>query len=377
MGSSHSLELESKRVVIIGGGYGGVAAANKLLGKCQLTLIDSKEAFHHCLAALRACTEDGLAGKTFIPYEPTYGKSFKRGTVVAILVDSKEVLLSGGESIGYDYLIIGTGSQGGFPGNVEGGEDTDVYVSKYTGMLQKVKLAKEIVVIGGGAVGLEMAGEIATDFPDKSVTVVHSRDYLVEGDSLRPAFRDGIKDQLTAKGVKLVLGEKVSNLNDIPRDGSSKCTVKTNKGTEIQADLAIVCIGKPVKSSTTYSKSLQSSMTERGQIRVNEHLQVEGLTDVFAIGDCSESGAGLAYVAGAQGELAADNIWYSVEKRGLKSWKSMGVMMILPIGRNGGMFQVGNWVFGTFLSRKIKSEHLFLPKYWGEMKQTMPTETCL
>ena len=71
----------------------------------------------------------------------------------------------------------------------------------------KVKLAKEIVVIGGGAVGLEMAGEIATDFPDKSVTVVHSRDYLVEGDSLRPAFRDGIKDQLTAKGVKLVLGK--------------------------------------------------------------------------------------------------------------------------------------------------------------------------
>ena len=59
MGSSQSLELESKRVVIIGGGYGGVAAANKLLGKCQLTLIDSKEAFHHCLAALRACTEDG------------------------------------------------------------------------------------------------------------------------------------------------------------------------------------------------------------------------------------------------------------------------------------------------------------------------------
>ena len=83
-------------------------------------------------------TFEGLAGKTFIPYEPTYGKSFKRGTVVAILVDSKEVLLSGGESIGYDYLIIGTGSQGGFPGNVEGGEDTDVYVSKYTGMLQKV-----------------------------------------------------------------------------------------------------------------------------------------------------------------------------------------------------------------------------------------------
>ncbi len=138
MGSSHSVELQGKRVVIIGGGYGGVAAANKLIGKCQLTLIDPKEAFHHCLAALRSCTEDGLAGKTFIPYEPTFGECFKRGTVESIDVNSKEVHLSGGESISYDYLIIATGSQGPFPGNVKGGEDTDAYVSKYTAMLHRV-----------------------------------------------------------------------------------------------------------------------------------------------------------------------------------------------------------------------------------------------
>ncbi len=245
-------------------------------------------------------------------------------------------------------------------------------------MFLKVKSANEIVVIGGGAVGLEMAGEISTDYPKKSVTVVHFRDYHVEGDNLKPAFRDGVREQLEAKGVKLVLGEKVTNLDDIPRDGSSKCTVKTNKGTEIEADLAIVCIGQPGSSSTKYSKSLQSSLTERGHIRVNEHLQVEGLTDVFAIGDCCESGAAkLAYVAAYQGELVADNIWYSVEKKGLKSWKDPGVMMILPIGRNGGMFQVGTWVFGSFLSKKIKSEHLFLKKYWGDMKQKVPSETYL
>ena len=63
-----------------------------------------------------------------------------------------------------------------------------------------------------------MAGEIATDFPHKSVTVVHSRDYLVEGGDLRPKFRDGVRKQLAAKGVKLVLGiinEKFVKINYI------------------------------------------------------------------------------------------------------------------------------------------------------------------
>ncbi|XP_033637576.1 apoptosis-inducing factor 2-like [Asterias rubens] len=372
MGGSSSVELQTKRVVIIGGGYGGVAVANKLLGKCQLTLIDPKEALHHCIAALRACTEDGLSEKTFIPYEPTFGESFKRGTVVSIDVKSKKVLLSGGESIFYDYLIIATGSQGPFPGNVEGGEDTDVYVAQYIAMLQKVKSASEIVVIGGGAVGLEMAGEIATDFPHKSVTVVHSRDYLVEGVELRPKFREGVRKQLAAKGVKLVLGEKVTNIDDIPRDGSSKCTLKTNKGTEIEADLAIVCIGQPCNSSA-YATSLETNTTERGYLRVNDHLQVEGFTDVFALGDCSESGSPkMAYVAGQQGELVAANILSIAGGKRLKKWKKPGPMMVLPIGRDGGMFQAGPVVLGSFFARKIKSEHLFLPKFWGEMKQKFP-----
>ena len=51
--------LATKHVVIVGGGYAGTALANKLQGKCQFTLIDPKECFHHNLAALRSCTEKG------------------------------------------------------------------------------------------------------------------------------------------------------------------------------------------------------------------------------------------------------------------------------------------------------------------------------
>ena len=66
--------LATKHVVIVGGGYAGTALANKLKGKCQFTLIDPKECFHHNLAALRSCTEKGnyygyrVVIKLYIPF---------------------------------------------------------------------------------------------------------------------------------------------------------------------------------------------------------------------------------------------------------------------------------------------------------------------
>lgn len=58
MGGSAS-QLQERHVVVIGGGYAGVAVANRLRGKCQMTLIDPKECMHHCVGGLRAVVEPG------------------------------------------------------------------------------------------------------------------------------------------------------------------------------------------------------------------------------------------------------------------------------------------------------------------------------
>ena len=58
MGGS-STTLREKHVVIVGGGYAGITLANQLKGKCQMTLIDPKECFHHCVGGLRAAVEEG------------------------------------------------------------------------------------------------------------------------------------------------------------------------------------------------------------------------------------------------------------------------------------------------------------------------------
>ena len=53
-------KLRDTRVVIVGGGYGGVTVAMALKGKCKLTLIDPKDHFFHNIGALRACVEPGM-----------------------------------------------------------------------------------------------------------------------------------------------------------------------------------------------------------------------------------------------------------------------------------------------------------------------------
>ena len=54
----HDTALWDKHVAVVGCGYGGITVTLKLQGKCKITFIDPKEAFHHCFGALRSCTED-------------------------------------------------------------------------------------------------------------------------------------------------------------------------------------------------------------------------------------------------------------------------------------------------------------------------------
>ncbi|XP_072033680.1 ferroptosis suppressor protein 1-like [Amphiura filiformis] len=373
MGSSSSSNLKEKHVVIVGGGYAGVAAANQLRGKCKLTLIDPKECMHHCVGSLRAVVEPGYAKKIFIPYEPAFGESFKRGTVTEIDVATKKVVLDNGEAIHYDYLIIATGTTGGFPGKL-GLDMNDVprAVDMYDDMLQKIKAAESIVVIGGGPVGVELAGEIKTDLADKQVTLIHSKPALIDG-PFTESFRKSTYDQLVALGVNVLLDQKVTNLSDLENAEWARCTVETEKENSIKADLVILCVG--MKTNTdAYENTLAENMDERGCLIVNQFFQVNGHEIVFAIGDCSsaDNEAKMAYKAALHAKTVASNIQNLADGMSLKAYKPPGPMMVVPIGRNGGVMQFGSWVLGSFAARIIKSKDLFTTRFWGEMRQSVP-----
>lgn len=119
MGTSSSAQPKhTDHVVIVGGGYAGAQLATLLDGYCDVTLIDPKDAFHHCVASLRSLVEPRVIKKTLIPFEGSWKHStFQCSKVVSSNVSLKKVTLSGDKELSYDFLVFACGSSVPFPGN--------------------------------------------------------------------------------------------------------------------------------------------------------------------------------------------------------------------------------------------------------------------
>lgn len=107
--------------------------------------------------------------------------------------------------------------------------------------MTQVQRSEFVVVVGGGSAGVEMAAEIKTDYPQKGVTLIHSQVPLADKELL-PSVRQEVKEILLRKGVHLLLGERVSNLEELPlNEYRDYIKVQTDKGTEVATNLVIPC----------------------------------------------------------------------------------------------------------------------------------------
>ncbi|XP_052019827.1 ferroptosis suppressor protein 1 isoform X2 [Apodemus sylvaticus] len=250
MGSQVSVDTGAVHVVIVGGGFGGIAAASQLQAlNVPFMLVDMKDSFHHNVAALRASVESGFARKTFISYSVTFKDNFRQGKVIGIDLKNRMVLLQGGEALPFSHLILATGSTGSFPGKFNEVSCQQAAIQAYEDMVKQIQRSQFIVVVGGGSAGVEMAAEIKTEYPEKEVTLIHSRVPLADKELL-PCVRQEVKEILLRKGVQLLLSERVSNLEELPRNEYREyIKVETDKGTEVATNLVIVCNGIKINSS--------------------------------------------------------------------------------------------------------------------------------
>ncbi|XP_007961382.3 ferroptosis suppressor protein 1 isoform X1 [Chlorocebus sabaeus] len=322
MGSQVSVESGALHVVIVGGGFGGIAAASQLQAlNIPFMLVDMKDSFHHNVAALRASVETGFAKKTFISYSVTFKDNFRQGLVVGIDLKNQTVLLQGGEVLPFSHLILATGSTGPFPGKFNEVSSQQAAIQAYEDMVRQVQRSRFIVVVGGGSAGVEMAAEIKTEYPEKEVTLIHSQVALADKELL-PCVRQEVKEILLRKGVQLLLSERVSNLEELPlNEYREYIKVQTDKGTEVATNLVILCTGIKINNSA-YRNAFESRLASSGALRVNEHLQVEGHSNVYAIGDCADVRTPkMAYLAGLHANIAVANIVNSVKQRPLQAYK--------------------------------------------------------
>ncbi|GKD40756.1 apoptosis-inducing factor 2-like protein [Tanacetum coccineum] len=144
---------------------------------------------------------------------------------------------------------------------------------------EKIKAAQSVLIVGGGPTGVQLAGEIAVDFPEKKITLVHKGKRLLG--FLGPKASKKTLDWLTSKHIEVKL-EQTVNLEDVA-DGSR--LFKTSACEIIQADCLFWCIGKPWASLWLKDTILRNSMDANGCLIVDEKLRVKGHKNVFAIGD--------------------------------------------------------------------------------------------
>ncbi|XP_065153346.1 ferroptosis suppressor protein 1 [Paramisgurnus dabryanus] len=372
MGGQLSID-ENVHVVIVGGGFGGIAAAQHLKHHgVPFMLIDVLDAFHHNVAALRASVQNGFAKQTFIPYKETFGLNFIQGRVTQIDKETQTVELDNGKKVRYSHLILCTGTSGPFPGKHNSVETYQSAIQKYEDFVKEIQAANSVLVVGGGTTGVEMAAEIRTEYPNKKVILIHPREDVADPDLLSKV-KEEARQILLEKGVELLLGQKVSNLDELE---FNKCrsgmVVKTNKNEQFTVDLVICCTGNKINSEA-YRSGLGSSLAENGALKVNKHLQVDGFDNVYAVGDCANvSEPKLAYHAGLHAKVAATNIINSLSGKALTSYSPGNVTMLVAMGKDDGVGQFNGYKLPRFLVAKGKSQSLLLWKSWGEMGQKAP-----
>jgi apoptosis-inducing factor 2 len=324
-------------VVVIGGGYGGVGVAKALDPHVEVVLVEPKDAFVHNIGALRALVEPEFLPKIFLPYEGLLAN----GRVVrdrAVEVGVDRVVLASGDVITPDYIVLATGSTYPFPAKSDAHDAADA-IDNYRAAYDELTHAHRVLLVGAGPVGIELAGEIVSKWPDKHVTLLDLADDVL-GERFRADLRAELRTQLEDLGVELVLGEGLRAFPPTAANELATFTVTTNSGRQITADIWFQCFGvTPVSDYLT--GDLAAARRPDGFVNVGPALQVAEHQNVFAIGDVSTADAKMAGMAGMQAQLVAANIIKMVNgDNDLTPYEPYGDAIVIPIGPEGGSGQL-------------------------------------
>jgi apoptosis-inducing factor 2 len=363
-------------VAVLGGGYGGVAAAQELArsGMFRVLLIDRKEYFLNNIAGVPAAVHPGYADGTCIRYDSVFDGcgslgQFVQAEVAEVTREAEVILQRAADANGGDddaplslrpkYVVVATGSSYAFPFKIPEA-DWSAAVDRFARVPPAISaVAQEkgaVVVCGGGAVGCEIAGEIGSAHPDATVVLVHSRDKLLPGDvsdELRERTLGELRDNL---GVRVVLGERViDGVGDQQSSNQSflegRRTLRTDKGTEIEADIVFLCWGAAVNDRCLQAHFSEAVQTDHRVLVDPATLCVKGCERVFAIGDVCALEAKMACYAGAQGEHVAKVLVAQEKGNAVPSYAGHpNAAMMVPLGGKRGFIQLPNprgTVFGS------------------------------
>lgn len=365
-------EMATKpHVVIIGGSYSGTGVAHALLKRLptiKVSLINTSESFYFNVAAPRALARPSEVplDKVLIPIASAFKQystsqfEFVHGTVTSVNDSRKTVTVGAGKHVTYDYLVIASGST--TPSTLAPqctptkATSTDDLAQRIKASQSAIAAAKTICIGGNGAVGVELAGEIAEAYTSKKVVLVSATPDPLP--NLRAAAGAAATSQLTKLGVEIVKNRKVDSAEFDSSAG--QWTVKLNDGDSLTFDLYISAVGV-LPNSSFLSHHL---VTDEGWVIVNENLAAIGARHVYALGDITSNKTWTALSIEGQVKTVVANLVADINGGGVKQPYKKGTrpLIITPIGKKGGTGQMWFFVPWSFMVGFIKSKDYFVPK---------------
>lgn len=315
---------ERYQLIIIGGGPGGYVAAVhaaklglkvavvekevRLGGTClNIGCIPSKSLLHDTeLVSLGVplTLEQIMKKKENVVQENADGVDFlfkthkvARYTGTAEIVGPQSVKV-GPELLEADHILIATGSE---PISLPFLPVDETRVVTSTGALSFGQIPKKLIVIGGGAIGLELASVWRR--LGSEITVVEMLPELVS--VLDPSISRALLQILTKEGMRFLLNTKVESA-DLSGPTVKLTVSQASESQTLEADAVLVAVGRRPFTKGLGLEKIGVKLTARGFIEVNDHFQTS-IPSIYAIGDVIE-GVMLAHKASDEGVAAAEII---------------------------------------------------------------------
>ncbi|WP_302396967.1 NAD(P)/FAD-dependent oxidoreductase [Leyella stercorea] len=368
---------QKKRVVIVGGGLGGLRLAEDLYGSgMQVVLID-KNNFHQFPPLIYQIASAGIDPSSIsFPFRQIFRKrkDFYFRMAEARMVDTeKKILQTSIGKIDYDYLVLAAGATTNFFGNKNIEEWAipmktvpeamglrNALLSNFERALtcateEERQELLNVVIVGGGATGVEIAGALAEmrryvipyDYPDMDSSLMHI--YLIEaGDRLLAGLSQESSQKayefLKSMGVDIQFGKMVTDYRD------HKVIMKD--GTEIPTRTFLWVSGIRANAMPGID---ESHMGRGFRFKVDEYNRIPGVEDVFVIGDQCLQTSDAAYpnghpqvaqVAIQQAKNLAKNlklIDQGVDSSELTAFRYKNLGSMATIGRNKAVVEIGKF----------------------------------
>lgn len=354
-------DLNPPTIVVVGGLWSGVSVVRLILQQshpAKVILVSALEQAYNNTAAPRLFVKPELVAQTVVDLRLLEKRKGKHefelvvGTATKLDVANNELTVDTQlEPIKYDYIVLATGQRSEIHAFKPHG-DVRKLVDSVNEISKAIKQAQSICIVGGGATGVEVTGEIAKAYPKKLVT-------LITGDKDGPLKPFGAKTSQAAE--KRLNDLKVTVINKMGEVNGNKVTFKDDESKLKIFDLVIPTFGYTPNTSFIPKQYLD----DKDYVNVDDHFKVKGTDNVFATGDCalttakSAADINLVQLLVIQNTIKREMFGENISP---KQYQTAPLTSLVPVGPDGGVGKLWGWRVPSIFVWYAKGKDFMIPK---------------